>query len=80
MQAVTEYLLDVAVNTKEYYSALNVTGIFSFEEDCPSENWLYNRVENIKGCTVELPTNWLDISQLTNAENGLYYILFLGTT
>ena len=41
-QAVKEYLRDVAVNAKEYSSALNVTGIFSFEEDSPFEIWLYN--------------------------------------
>ena len=67
-QAVKEYMRDVAVNAKEYSSALNVTGIFSFEEDSPIENWLYNSVDNLKGNTIELPTNWLDISELTNAE------------
>ena len=25
-------------------------------------------VDNLKGNTIELPTNWLDISELTNAE------------
>ena len=67
-QAITEYLMDVEVNAKEYYSALNIAGIFSFEDDCPIENWLYNSVDNLKGCTIELPTNCMDISALTNAE------------
>ena len=68
MQAIKEYLRDVADNAKEYFSVLNVTGIFSFEEDCPIENWLYKSVDNLKGYKIELPTNWLDISELTNAE------------
>ena len=55
-------------NAKEYYSALNVAGIFSFEDDCPIENWLYNSIDNLKGSTIELPTKWMDISELTNAE------------
>ena len=68
--------MDVEVNAKEIYSALNVAGIFSFEDDCPIENWLYNSVENLKGSTIEQPKCWMDISELTNAENGLHYILF----
>ena len=55
MQAITEYLMDVEVNAKEYFSALNVAGIFSFEEDCPIENWLYNSIDNLKGSTIKLP-------------------------
>ena len=46
MQAITEYLIDVENNAKEYNSVLNVAGIFSFEDDCPIENWLYNSVDN----------------------------------
>ena len=67
-QAVEEYLKDVAVNATEYSSALNVKGIFSFTDDCPIENWLYNSVDSLKGNAIELPTNWLDISELTNAK------------
>ena len=60
--------MDVENNAKEYYSALNIAGISSFEDDCPIENWLYNSVVNLKGTTIELPTNWMDISVLSNAE------------
>ena len=67
-QAIEEYLRDVKDNAKEYSSALNVTGIFSYAEDCPIENWLYNSVESLKGNAIELPTNWLDISVLTNTK------------
>ena len=52
-QAIEEYLKDVAVNAKDYSSALNVMGIFSYAEDCPLENWLYNSVESLKGNTIE---------------------------
>ena len=68
MQSITDYLMDVEINAKEYNSALYVAGIFSFEDECPIENWPYNSVGNLKGFTIELPTNWMDISELTNAE------------
>ena len=68
MQAITEYLMDVKENAKEYNSALYVAGIFSFEDEAPIENWLFTSVENLKGSTIELPTTWMDISHLTNAE------------
>ena len=75
-QAIEEYLKDVAVNAKEYSSALNVMGIFSYAEDCPIENWLCNSVENLKGNAIELPTNWFDISELTNTKDWpLFYSL-----
>ena len=68
MQAITEYLIDVKDNAREYNSALFMTGIFSFEDEAPIENWLFNSVENLKGYTIELPTNWMDISYLCKAE------------
>ena len=52
MQAITEYLIDVKDNAKEYNSALFRTGIFSFEDEGPIENWLFNSVEKLKGCTI----------------------------
>ena len=57
MQAITEYLKDVKDNAKEYHSALHVAGIFSFEDEAPTENRLFNSVENLKGSMFELPTN-----------------------
>ena len=63
-QAFEEYLQDVRDNAKEYNSALHVQGVFSFEDSVPVESWLLNSVENLKGHTIELPTNWVDISQL----------------
>ena len=44
MQAITEYLMDVKDNAKEYHSALHMAGILSFEDECPIENWLFNSV------------------------------------
>ena len=45
-----------------------MTGIFSFEDEAPIKNWLFNSVENLKGSRIELPTNWMDISYLCKAE------------
>ena len=75
-QAIEEYLKDVKINAKEYSSALNVVGIFSYAEDCPIENWLCNSMESLKGNAIELPTNWFDISELTNTKDWpLFYSL-----
>ena len=45
-----------------------VTGIFSYEENAPIENWLMKSVENLRGNVLELPNDWvqiLDISATT---------------
>ena len=44
VQAIADYLKDVKDNAKEYNSALYVAGIFSFENEAPIENWLFNSV------------------------------------
>jgi len=74
IQAIEEYLND---NAKEYSSALYVEGIFSYEIDAPIENWFLNSVENLRGLTVDLPLNWMDVSGLVYQINGLYSIHFL---
>ena len=75
-QAIAEYLRDVRDNAKEYDSALYVQGIFTFEDSVPVENWLLNSVENLKGHSIELPTNWLDIAQIIDKEDwSLLYSL-----
>ena len=74
IQAITDYLEDVKNNAKEYNSALFMTGIFSFEDKAPIECWLLNSIEN----AIQLPTNWMDISHLCNAEN--WPLLFLLST
>ena len=70
------FKMDVECNAKEYNSALYVAGILSFEAECPIENWLYNSVDNLKGSTIELPKNRMDISEVMMQKKGLYYILF----
>ena len=55
-------------NAKEYNSELNVAGIFSFKEESPIENWLHTSIDSLKGSTIELPINLMDISQLTNVD------------
>ena len=45
-----------------------MTGIFSFEDGAPIQSWLFNSVANLRGSTIELPTNWMDIAHLSNAE------------
>ena len=57
MQTIADYLKDVKDNAKEYNSAVYVQRIFSFEDEAPIENWLFNSVENLKDSTIELPTN-----------------------
>ena len=45
--------MDVKDNAREYNSALCLESIFSYENDAPIENWLFNSVENLKGSTIE---------------------------
>jgi hypothetical protein len=75
-QAIAEYLRDVVDNAKEYESAVYVQGIFTYENSVPVENWLLNSVENLKGHSIDLPTNWLDIAQLIYKQDWslLYYL------
>ena len=43
-------------------------GILCYENDVPVENWLFNSVKNVKGTTIELPLNWMDVSQLIHSD------------
>ena len=43
-------------------------GILCYENDVPVENWLFNSVENLKGTTINLPLNWMDVSQLIHSD------------
>ena len=69
--------MDVKDNAREYNSALYLEGILSYENHAPIENWLFNSVENLKGTTIDLPLNWMDVSNLFIQTNGLYSIHFL---
>ena len=68
IQAIEEYLMDVKDNAREYGSALYVEGILCYENDVPVENWLFNSVENLKRTTINLPLNWMDVSQLIHSD------------
>ena len=60
MQAVEDVLKDMEINDNEedFYSSINVTGIFSYEKDTPIENWLLNSVDNLLGSTISLRTSY----------------------
>ena len=68
--------MDVKDNAREYNSALYVEGILRYENDAPIQTWLFNSAENLKGTTIDLPLNWMNVSQLIQT-NGLYSINFL---
>ena len=56
MQAIEAFLNDMEINVykEEFYSSINVTGIFSFEKD----NWLLNSVENLVELTFGLGSSY----------------------
>ena len=66
MQTVEDVLKNMEMNDneEEFYSSINVTGIFSFEKDTPIENWLLNSVESLMGSTINLPLNWVEVIEV----------------
>ena len=42
-----------------------VTGFFMYEKDAPTENWLLNSIESLIGSTTSLPTDWLQIIEIS---------------
>ena len=65
IQAVQDYLNDAIQNEKEFNSPIFLTGIFSYEQNAPIKNWLMNSIENLKGNTIELPNDWLQILDIS---------------
>ena len=63
LQATEEFLNSVRINNneEEFYSSLNVSGIFSFEKDAPIDSWLQNSVDNLIGSTISLPVDWVQV-------------------
>ena len=65
---VKEYLKHAESNEKEYNSLRYVAGIFSYEKDAPIENWLLNSVESLTGSTINLPTDLVQVTEISNTE------------
>ena len=63
LQATEDFLNSVKINNneEEFYSSLNVSGIFSFEKDAPIDSWLQNSVDNLIGSTISLPMDWVQV-------------------
>ena len=63
MQAVMDLLNDAEINEnkEEYYSSINITGIFSYEKDTLTENWLLNSVKSLVGSTIDLTSDWVQV-------------------
>ena len=66
MQAAEDALNDMEINSneEEFYSSINVTGIFGYEKDTPIDNWLLNSVENLVGSTISLPSDWVQVIEV----------------
>ena len=48
-------------NEEEFYSSLNVSGIFCFDKNDPIDSWLHNSVKNLVGYTISLPVDWVQV-------------------
>ena len=68
MQMVQDYLKNVESNEKECNSTMYVAGIFSYEKDASIETWLLNSVESLVECTSNLPTDWVQVTHISNTE------------
>jgi len=68
LQATKDVLnvMEINTNEEEFYSSLNVSGIFSFGQNDPIESWLHNSVNNLVGYTISLPVDWVQVWSLTN--------------
>ena len=66
MQAAEDALNDMEINSneEEFYSYINVSGVFGYEKDTPIDNWLLNSVENLVGSTMSLPWDWVQVIEV----------------
>ena len=53
--------MEINTNEEEFYSSLNVSGIFSFGQNDPIESWLHNSVKHLDGYTISLPVDWVQV-------------------
>ena len=76
MQTVKDVLKNMEINDNEedFYSSINVTGIFSFEKDTSIENWLLKSVESLVGSTINLPLNWVEIIEVNKNNKCPFFV------
>ena len=65
LQATEDVLnsMEINSNEEEFYSSLNVSGIFSFDQNDPIDSWLHNSVVNLIGYTISLPVDWVQVEE-----------------
>ena len=56
--------MEIIDNEEEFYSSINVTGIFSFEKDTPIDNWLCNSIESFMYDSINLPMDWVEVTEV----------------
>ena len=68
--------MEINDNEEEFYSSIDVSGIYSYEKDTPIENWLLNSVNNQHGSSFNLPSDWVQVSEANkNNEWPLFTLL-----
>ena len=60
--------MEINNNEEEFYSSLNVSGIFCFDKNDPIDSWLHNSVENLVGYTISLPVDWVQVVETNKHE------------
>ena len=75
MQAAKDYLLDAEKKEKEYDPASWAKGIFSYEDESPIENWLCNSIERMVGSTINMPTNWMQMTMERIDKERIYILV-----
>ena len=63
LQTVEDVLKNMEINDNEedFYSSIDVSGIYSYEKDTPIENWLLNSINNQRGFSSNLPLDWVQV-------------------
>ena len=66
LQATEDVLNSMEFNNdeEEFYSSLNVSGIFCFDKNDPLDSWLHNSVNNLVGYTISLPVDWVQVVEM----------------
>ena len=63
LQTVEDVLKNMEINANEedFYSSIDVSGIYSYEKDTTIENWLLNSVNNQHESSFNLPSDWVQV-------------------